>query len=283
MSTVAVTGASGFVGHCALDAARAHGLSAVGLGRTPVTDRGVEHRHFELGPAPDPAIFDGVEVLVHCAYDFTVTRAEQTYLRNVVGTANLLRAARHAGVGRIVFISSMSAYDGTRQLYGRGKLEGERLAVELGGVALRLGLVWGPDPGGMAKAVQKLTGLPIVPVLGAHSYQYTVHRDDVTQALGLAMVTSSMSGVIGVAHPDRVATMRLLDGLARPEGGSPAGGRRLPVPWPPVFAAMRVAEAVRVSLPLRADSVLGLVKPAPAVPRVELWSSLGLELRAFPG
>lgn len=265
---VAITGASGFIGSNAAIELTEHGHQVVALGRRP------RDRRFELGPAPSAAAFDGVEVLLHCAYDFRPTSPTEIYRRNVIGTANLLRAAHRAGVGRIVFISSMSAYSGTKQLYGRAKLEGEELVRELGGLTLRLGLVWGEDAGGMAGAVARLAALPVVPVLGAKSYQFTVHRDDVVTGIRRAIEQPELTGVIGVADPQPVPVPRLLTELA---AGQP--GRLVPIPWRPVYSAMRAAEAARIPLPLRADSVLGLVRPAPSVPRAD---ALGLDYRPFP-
>jgi hypothetical protein len=46
---------------------------------------------------------------------------------------------------------------------------------------------------------------------------------------------------------------------------------------------MRVAEGLGLRLPLRADSLLGLARPAPAVPRADYWASVGLVLRPWCG
>jgi nucleoside-diphosphate-sugar epimerase len=278
---VAITGASGFVGGSVLLHLARRGYHCVSLGRRPVHQDVAIHRHFELGGEVDPSAFAGVEVLVHCAWDMQIKSAAAIYSRNVVGTANLLRAATRAGVERIVFISSMSAYEGTRQVYGRAKLEGEQLTDELGGVSLRLGLVWGADAGGMAAAVQKLTALPVVPVLGRSSHQFTVHRDDVVAAIEAAIRDRSITGVLGVANPAAVETPRLLDGLAQLAGQRPIR-RRLPIPWRPVYYAMRAAEAARLPLPLRADSVLGLVQPAACSPGAPEWAARGVRFRPFP-
>ena len=43
----------------------------------------------------------------------------------------LLDAARAAGVGRVLFVSSISAYDGCRSAYGRGKLRVETAVAAL--------------------------------------------------------------------------------------------------------------------------------------------------------
>jgi hypothetical protein len=46
-----------------------------------------------------------------------------------------------------------------------------------------------------------------------------------------------------------------------------------------VLGAMRVAERLPVALPIRADSLLGLVRPANALPNAELLDDLGLSAR----
>lgn len=275
--TVAVTGASGFIGGNLVGALRDAGIPTVALGRRRVP--AVDTRPLALGTDVDPHVFDGVDVLVHCAWDLTAKTSAEVYQRNVVGSIKLFTCAAAAGVRRLVFVSSMSAYAGTKQLYGRSKLETEHLASDLGGLSLRLGLVWGLSPGGMAGAVQRLTRLPIVPMLGARSYQFTVHEDDVNAALRAAIEHPELRGVIGVAAPDPVPTPQLLTGLARLAGIRP--GRFVPVPWQLAYAPMRLFEAARIPLPLRADSILGLVRPAPSVPRQEEWLRLGVRFRRF--
>lgn len=279
--TIGVTGGSGFIGGDVLNHLSKCGHATTSLGRRPAKTPGIGFRPFELGPEIAPEALQDLDTLVHCAYDFSCRAPKSIYRRNVVGTVNLLRAAQRAGVRRIVFISSMSAYDGTSQIYGRAKLESERLVAELGGVSLRLGLVWGSGAGGMAGAVQRLTGLPIVPVLDARSHQFAVHRDDVSVAIERAITDTTLSGVLGVAHPSRVPVPRLLAGLGALDGGR-TPGRFLPVPWRPVYWAMRAAEAIRVPLPLRADSVLGLVRPARELPGVAEWAQRGMSFRPFP-
>ena len=59
----------------------------------------------------------------------------------------------------------MSAYPGTNQLYGRAKLETERIALKLGMAAVRLGLVYGPGWGGMAGSLKKMADLPVIPIV----------------------------------------------------------------------------------------------------------------------
>ena len=48
-----------------------------------------------------------------------------------------------------------------------------------------------------------------------------------------------------------------------------------------VYGALRAAELLPVQLPVRADSLLGLVRPAPYVPNLEVLDQLGVVLHPF--
>src|SRR5689334_16478055 len=115
MPTAVVTGSTGYLGSKIASALGRAGWRTVPLGRqAPAATL-----RWALGDTPDAAAFDGVDALVHCAYDFTVRSFEEAWEINVEGTRQLLGTAREAGVPRILAISSMSAYEGTHQSYGR--------------------------------------------------------------------------------------------------------------------------------------------------------------------
>ncbi|MGI8680936.1 MAG: NAD-dependent epimerase/dehydratase family protein [Mycobacteriales bacterium] len=279
---VAVTGASGYVGRLAARRFAQAGWRVVSLLRptSSGTDLGDdERRPFVLGSPVEPELLADVSVLIHCAYDLALTDPVQIERVNVDGTRSLLQAAAAAGVRRVVLVSSMSAYDGTTQLYGRAKLACERDTAQLGGSAVRLGLVYGDGWGGMAGSLRRLVRMPFVPLLAGKSYQFTVHEDDAAAGLfALATADAEQPPTIGLAHPDPVPFADLLRAIARRDSRR---ARLVPLPWPAAYAGMRVAERAGLRLPLRADSLLGLARPAPGVPRVEHWAELGVHLRAF--
>jgi nucleoside-diphosphate-sugar epimerase len=274
---VAVTGANGYVGSLATAGFRQAGFSVRRLVRGGGTGR--DDFAYTLDREVPGAALEGVDTLVHCAYDFTVTQRRQVWATNVLGTQRLIAAAGSAGVRRSVFISSMSAYPGTRQLYGLAKLAGEAMALSYGMCVVRLGLVYGPNSGGMAGALRRLASLPLIPLPGSRCCQYMLHEDDLAHALPVLARADPPDRAVGLAHPVPVPISRL---LRRQETGRT--GRLpviVPVPWRPVYWAMRAAELTPVHLPLRADSLLGLVRPAPRVPLTEHLRTLGLELRPF--
>ena len=117
---------------------------------------------------------------MHCAYDFKPLRREEIRAVNVKGSRKLFQAARAADVGKIICISSISAYDGCCSLYGRAKLEIEKIALENGALVIRPGLVYGSGPGGMfGKLTTQVRKSSVIPMIGDGSQiQFLVHNGD---------------------------------------------------------------------------------------------------------
>ncbi|MGI8829883.1 MAG: NAD-dependent epimerase/dehydratase family protein [Candidatus Limnocylindria bacterium] len=274
-----VTGASGYLGSRVAAALERNGWRVERLVRSPAADRPTE-RLFRLGDPVDGDL--AADLLVHAAYDFTVHRRADIWRVNVDGTSSLLEAARAAGVGRIVVLSTMSAYRGTGQLYGRAKLAIEEITAASGGVAVRPGLVYGPRAGGMLGALQRAMRLPVVPLVAPSARQFPVHEDDLVAAIvAIATAERLPPGPIGIAQPTPVTFREILATIASDQGLHP---RYVRVPWQLVYLAMRSAETVGLRLQFRADSLLGLVRPAPSVPQPEALAALGVRLRDFgPG
>jgi nucleoside-diphosphate-sugar epimerase len=197
---------------------------------------------------------------------------------NVDGTRRLLEAAKAASVKRIIILSSMSAFEGTSQLYGRAKLDIEAMAAEFGGCAIRPGLVYGKGAGGMAEAMRKLAALPLIPLITGAAV-YTVQEEDLMAVITqLATATTSESGTISVAHPDKIALKDLLTTFAAQANHR---CRFLPVPWQLVYWLLRSGEYMRVPLPFRADSLLGVIHTAPGLIGEDQLARLGVAIHAF--
>jgi nucleoside-diphosphate-sugar epimerase len=275
---VAITGASGYLGSALVSAFESAGHRVRRLVRSPAP--GTDDVFFDLASADRTEALKGVDLLVHCAYDLALTKRADIWRSNVFSTIALFDRALSEGVDRTITLSSMSAYPGTRQHYGRAKLAIEGAARARGMCIVRPGLVYGPAWRGMAGTLRRLAALPVLPDFGPEARQFTVAEHDFTAAIvALAGATHAPSVPVGIAHPDPVPFRRLLTSFAATIGKPRPHFIRTP---PRVaYGALRAAEVLPLPLPVRADSLLGLVRPAPNVPHLEVLDQLGVVLQPF--
>lgn len=275
--TVAVTGASGYLGGAVAAALRTAGFTVRRLVRTPSEPGDAV---FRLGEPVSPAALEGVDALIHAAHDFRAFGWDEMRRVNVDGAAALFDAARAAGVKRLVAVSSVSAYAGCRSEYGRAKLLLESAAAERGGVSVRPGLVYGGGRGGMFATLEKLCRLPVLPVAdGGRQPMLLVHAEDAAGAIVRALDwdPAAARGPVLLAHDHPVAFGEILQTIAR------AHGRRvalLPVPSVLMLKGLGAAEALGLRLPARRDSLESLLHPDPA-PDFGPARALGLTFRRF--
>jgi nucleoside-diphosphate-sugar epimerase len=278
---VAVTGSSGYLGSQICETLESRGWQAIRLTRSPEQGHG-QALSYDLAMPITAQVTEALRpanALIHAAYDLSLTNSADIWRVNVEGTRRLLKAAREATVGRIIVLSSMSAFAGTTQLYGRAKLDIETMTTELGGCVVRPGLVYSERAGGMAGALRKLTTLPFVPVVAGGAGVYTVWEPDFMKVIALlASATNLEPGTISVAHPSRVTLRDLLKAFAAQEDRR---CRLVPVPWQPIYWLLRGGELVRLRLPFRADSLLGLIHTAPGLIGGDQLGRLGVTLHAF--
>lgn len=236
---------------------------------------------FQLGDELSPDLLSGVTALVHCAYDFTPLKWDEIAAVNVEGSRKLFQAARAAKVPGIIFISSISAYDGCRSLYGRAKLEIEKMAIASGALVVRPGLVYGGVAGGMfGKLAAKLRKSSIVPLIGTGAQiQYLIHNEDLS-----VFIEKYASGGVDIAprivtaaneHPWRFK--ELIREIARSEGKKPVF---IPLPWRAVWLALKSAQICGLKMNFRSDSLVSLMYQNPA-PDFSANAELGLVCRPF--
>jgi hypothetical protein len=131
----------------------------------------------------------------------------------------------------------------------------------------------------MAGALRKLTILPIVPVIAGGAGVYTVQEQDLMRVIALlASATTVAPGTISVAHPSRVSLTDLMRAFAAQEDRR---CRFVPVPWQLIYWLLRSGEFMRLRLPFRADSLLGLIHTAPGLAGGEQLARLGVTLHPF--
>ena len=159
--TIALTGATGFVGQAVLDEAERRGVQVQALTRRPQPARkGVT---WVAGSLDDRAgldqLADGTDAMIHVAGLTNAPDAAGFRAANVAGTGNVMAACENAGVGRFVFVSSLSAREPRLSDYGASKAEAE-VAVEdstLDWTIVRPPAVYGPRDGEMFELFRAAT------------------------------------------------------------------------------------------------------------------------------
>lgn len=246
---VFITGLNGFVaGHLATHLAKA-GHEVSGSSRTPSGVPGA--RVWRLGAPVDDAMLRGVQVLIHCAHDFT----KGAMRANVDGTLALADAARRAGVARQIYVSSLSARRDARSEYGRSKFEIEQGFLDRGDTVVRPGTVIGTGGvfGKMALMIERSAVLPLV---DGGRVETTV--------IGLGDLGGAMEAILGRAqpreynlyYPERPTIKRVL-GLLRERLGR--NTLFVPVPARALIIPLTVLAWLRIPTPIDLENLQGYI------------------------
>jgi nucleoside-diphosphate-sugar epimerase len=256
----ALTGASGYVGSV-IEAELAREIRVVPLNRRPKRADAIQWDFTATRDITSDLRSRGVDVLVHAAWDMRASNLAELQRICVEGSRRLYESARAAGVRGIVFISTISAFDGCRSAYGKSKMQVERLTKEYGGVVIRPGLVYGARSGGafgaMRNQIQKSS---VVPLIGdGRAPQYLIDERTLAGVILRAVkgeFDESAGEPITVAHPQPWPFRELLDRLAAESGRTV---RLVPIPWQALYAGLRAAEMLGLRLKVRSDSILSFV------------------------
>jgi nucleoside-diphosphate-sugar epimerase len=287
--SVAVTGASGFVGQALVGALAANpGYSGRGLYRSAPSAIIDGIQGFTVGDLSETTEFGealrGVDVVVHTAARTHVLDDREphplaAYRRiNLTGTLNLARAAVAAGVKRLVFLSSIKVNGESTPIdrpfteadeplpldaYGQTKWEAEQalwtLSAETGleVVVLRPPLIYGPGVKGNLRRLIRLVerGVPL-PLGAVHNRRSMIALDNLVSALLVASTHLAAAGeTFLVSDQHDLSTVDLLQQIS-------AGLGRRSALWPvPVgllrqlgTLAGRQAEFNRLTGSLQVDS-----------------------------
>ncbi|MEX5707490.1 NAD-dependent epimerase/dehydratase family protein [Parafrankia sp. FMc6] len=279
---ILVTGAAGFIGSTVVDRMLADGHSVVGIddlssGRMEnLAQAAADARFsFEKGDITSPDLGDFVarvrpDAVAHLAAQIDVRISVADPLLdarlNVLGTINLLEAARAAGVAKVIHTSSGGSIYGTpaalpvdesvppapESPYAAGKAAGElylnvyRVTYGVATTALALGNVYGPrqDPHGEAGVVAifgtaMLEGRPTKIFGDGTTSRDYVFVGDVADAFARCVPAQAANGLrINIGTGAETTVLDLHSRIARVVG----------VPDEPQFAPPRPGELQRISL-----------------------------------
>ena len=298
MSTILVTGASGFVGSHTVPTLLAAGHRVVALCRTPISGETVVGRlpvvqranvEVRIGDLTRPATLGpalvGVDAVVHLvALPRDYNGGADLRLVNTEGTRAVVVAMGSAGVRRLVHMGAMGVTDDSSLHYASSKAKAESLvrASSLDWTILKPSLQFG-EGDGFFNIVAGLVRISpgIVPVPGAGSARFQpIHVDDVAAVVVCALADpSTVGGEFELGGPRywtyREITREVIGAL---------GKRRaiVPMPLPLIRLVAGTAERLRIPFPVATDQLRQLrldnIGPLDLIP-----TRFGFEPRAMEG
>jgi uncharacterized protein YbjT (DUF2867 family) len=258
MARVAVTGAFGFTGRALSERLLADRHEVVTLTRRSGTgDRlaaRISVRPIDGATAAElAAALEGVETLFN-TYWLRFPRGASTFEGAIARCAELLSAAREAGVRRVVHVSVVNAAADAETPYVRAKaaLETVVRSSDLEWAIVRPTLTYGPNDILINNLAWALRRLPVygMPGLGRYTVQ-PVHVDDVAR-ICVETAAGPPGAVVDAAGPETMTYRELVDRVR-----AAVQSRSLVVPMPSalVLAAARVVGLLVRDVVLTRDEI----------------------------
>ena len=193
MTTVALTGATGFIGRVLLRHLREQGFQVRALYRpsSPPPPNLADSVQWQAGDLADQdslrALVAGADAIVHCAGAVRGTTLQQFKKVNTDGVARLLEAATEQKVSRFLLISSLAAREPALSAYALSKKLGEDILWKHQGRIswdiLRPPAVYGPGDREMQPLLQ-LIKRGIIPMIGSKDARFSLlYVDDLAAAV----------------------------------------------------------------------------------------------------
>lgn len=253
----AVTGSNGYVGKHIVNALRLQGCIVYELGRSKQQAQ-LENffLEFSLNHSTLPNL-QHIDVLIHCAYDFSANTINKSKQINLDGTQRLFQHANASGVKRIIFISSLSAFENAKSVYGKTKLAIEVQAKKFGAIIIRPGLIFGKKTQGIVGAMQQFVKKsPVVPLISLGNQKfYLCYIDDLCHLISNLIVINKVSDKPIVAASKQPITFRqLTKELAKNENKKVI---LIPIPFSLIWLGLKLLEILSFNIGLRSDSLIG--------------------------
>ncbi len=247
---IAITGSNGFIGSALKNACIQQGIQPVGLCRNLTTNNDV---FFDLNiPETFEHIPRDVSALVHTAYTTCAKDLQNAFKANVEGSLALFDFCHNANIP-VIFLSSCSAHENAQSFYGRSKYQLESHLTPTDTI-IRPGFVIGD--GGIYKRLEKsISILKFAPLFwGGQQPLQTIQLDDLVNGI-LTAFRKKCTGTYTLVHPNPYPIQAFYTQIFLKLGLAP---RFLKLPGDLTLTALKIAEFLKIPLPLTSENLLGL-------------------------
>jgi uncharacterized protein YbjT (DUF2867 family) len=267
--TVAVVGATGFVGRAVVARLTEAGTSVIAISRTgrrlaewPST---VATRAADVATGRNmTGALEGADAVVHLVAIPRETGGRTFADVNVRGTQRVVDAAKAAGIRRFVHLSVLGVSDDPKLRYLYSKWLGERVVRDSGldWVVLRPSLMFGPGDGffRLVRTTLKWWSPGVVAIPGSGDTRFQpLAVDDLAIAVERSLADADRAGqVYEIGGPDWVTYREIVEDVMRV-----TGMRRLELPMPiPLISALTAAtDRILPVFPVSHDQIASLQRP----------------------
>lgn len=210
---IAVTGATGYIGTQFLSHALKMGHEILALSRQRKFSGEIEWKQYDLNYSADFQLPDGVDAVIHLA---VITDIYKQDVDQIKAAEVLIRASQKIGA-KFIFISSQTARLDAPTEYGRIKFQIERRVLDIGGLVIRPGQVYGGLLRGLyGEIVKMVKALPMLPKFYPDPLIQPIHIDDLCMGILSAIDNPSLyKRIISLADPNAIPFSIFIYSIAR--------------------------------------------------------------------
>jgi nucleoside-diphosphate-sugar epimerase len=251
--TVAITGASGFIGGELVQFYLSKGWKVIAMGRTNLK---IDHPEFsslkyDLFQENELSTLITSDVIIHCAFTVWSKNNPDADSINIKATERLAEYCEQNGK-QLVFFSSFSAHEKATSHYGKHKYSLEK-KLESNHLVIKPGLVIGSSGlyANLKKIIEQKKFIPLIDG-GVQPIQW-IHIDSLCEAVFYG-VNEKFTGVFPLASNKSVSFLAFMEKIARQENKSPF------FIFLPSFLVRFLMQALGSKLPFTEENLKGLIQ-----------------------
>jgi nucleoside-diphosphate-sugar epimerase len=209
----------------------------------------------------DNEILYKIDILIHCAYSFDATSLKNSRKINVIGSENIFKLASKFKI-KIIYISSISAFEGCSTVHGKVKLEIENIAKKFNAIIIRPGLIYSKENQGamFGSLVNLVKKSPIIPLIdNGEQILYMCKLEILCDLIYvLSKQEKSKYEVITAANKEPVMFKELIKTII-----NRYNKKRFLIPFPSTILLyiLKIVESCNIKLRFQSDSLISILKP----------------------